>query len=108
MGGARAPGQGNAAIAAAKPRWSPRRAFGDTAPPLNGRHLRFQNGQQKHYPRLILDEKFKDYLGEKALKVMGDNFVPSTDERLLNNARNDFLGEMIQVHEGSLPISRRP
>ena len=34
VGGARAPGQGNAAIAAAEPRWLPRRAFGDTAPPL--------------------------------------------------------------------------
>ena len=35
MGGARAPGQGSAAIAAAKPRWLPRRAFGATvAPPL--------------------------------------------------------------------------
>ena len=33
-GGARTPGQGNAAIAAAEPRWLPRRAFGDTAPPL--------------------------------------------------------------------------
>ena len=33
-GGARAPGQGDAAIAAAKPRWLPRRAFGATAPPL--------------------------------------------------------------------------
>ena len=34
VGGARAPGQGDAAIAAAKPRWLPRRAFGATAPPL--------------------------------------------------------------------------
>ena len=34
VGGARAPGQGNAAIAAAEPRWLPRRAFGATAPPL--------------------------------------------------------------------------
>ena len=34
MGGARAPGQGSAAIAAAEPRWLPRRAFGATAPPL--------------------------------------------------------------------------
>ena len=34
VGGARAPGQGDAAIAAAKPRWLPRRAFGATTPPL--------------------------------------------------------------------------
>ena len=34
MGGVRAPGQGNAAIAVAEPRWFPLRAFGATAPPL--------------------------------------------------------------------------
>ena len=71
-------------------------------------HLRFQNGRQTYYPRLVLDEKFKDYLGEKALKVMVNNFVPSNDERLLYNARNDFFGDMIKMHEGSLPVSRRP
>ena len=71
-------------------------------------HLRFQNGRQTYYPRLVLDEKFKDYFGEKALKVMVNNFVPSNDERLLYNARNDFFGDMIKMHEGSLPVSRRP
>ena len=70
--------------------------------------LRFQNGRQQPYPRLVLDERFKDYFGEKALKAMGHNFVPSTDERLLDNARNDFLRTMIEVHKGSLPVSRRP
>lgn len=70
--------------------------------------LRFQNGRQQHYPRLVLDEKFKDYLGEKALKATSPSFVPSTDKRLLNNARNDFFEIMIKVHEGSLPVSRRP
>ena len=40
--------------------------------------------------------------------MMGDNFVPSIDERLENNARNDFFGDMIKMHEGSLPVSRRP
>ena len=44
--------------------------------------LRFQNGRQQHYPRLILDEKFMDYLGEKALKAMDNSFVLCTDERL--------------------------
>ena len=39
---------------------------------------------------------------------MGDSFVDSLDERLLDNARNDFFGDMIKVHEGSLPVSRRP
>ena len=70
--------------------------------------LRFQNGRQQPYPRLVLDERFKDYFGEKALKAMGHNFIPSTDERLLDNARNDFLRTMIEVHKGSLPVSRRP
>ena len=71
-------------------------------------HLRFQNGRQTYYPRLKLDEKFRDYLGEKALKVMGNNFVPGFDERLLDNRRNDFFGDMIKMHEGSLPVSRHP
>ena len=71
--------------------------------------LRFQNGRQQRYPRLVLDESFKDHLGEKALKALGDScFVPSSDERLLDNARNHFFGEMIKVHAGHLPVSRRP
>ena len=70
--------------------------------------LRFQNGRQQHYPRLILDEKFTDYLGEKALKAMDNSFVLCTDERLQDNARNDFFGNMIKVREGKLPVSRRP
>ena len=70
--------------------------------------LRFQNGRQQHYPRLILDEKFTGYFGEKALKAMGNSFVLCTDERLQDNARNDFFGALIKVHDGSLPVSRRP
>ena len=72
-------------------------------------NLRFQNGREIHYGRIKLDEKFREYFQPKALAKMGDaSFVPAGDDRLKDNARNDFVETMVKVRSGELPVSHSP
>ena len=68
--------------------------------------LRWQNGRQCMYKRIVLDEKFKSYFGPKSLAALTDAcFVPSDDARLQENERNDFFATLVKVYAGDAPVS---
>ena len=71
--------------------------------------LRFQNGRQVRYKRIVLCDKFKQHFGLKAMAAMTDaSFVPEGDERLQENVRNDFFAEMVEVYEGRASVRILP
>lgn len=69
---------------------------------------RWQNGRQEGlvYKRIMLDETYKSALPPKMAARI--TWVPAGDDMLKDNELNDFVGTMVDVYAGKLPVRRLP
>ena len=69
---------------------------------------RWQNGRQEGlvYKRIMLAETYKSALPPKM--AMRITWVPAGDEMLKDNELNEFVGTMVDVYAGKLPVRHLP